>query len=323
MTLMAGSNHMTFAEVPPRAFGKGVRRACGRRRHPVHLAPGCSLPTYTYPTLILARATRRAVMHRGLPGSTADNYDVAGIPPHPPSIMVGGEDHDNVDSAGSSDVAVRRTAAVARPGDMLRIGHSRLQADIQAAVNHHLGGESLVAVRVVRGFSAAPGTVEICVPAGWEFRPQDVWPVVLKRVPAGLRARLQAEHRARAPRGFSPAGELVSECCQLVAIAGIPSDPRDSWDAFRSLVCRAPRPEACGRPGSSISSPGPLDDRGESLGRGRRRENFSPYSRDPLSILLLGMPAGRWRCSWALPCAVGARIAHPTWPKVREDLDPL
>ncbi len=39
-----------------------------------------------------------------------------------------------------------------------------LQADIQAAVNR---------------------TVEIFVPAGWDSLLEDVWPVVLKRVPSG------------------------------------------------------------------------------------------------------------------------------------------
>jgi hypothetical protein len=60
-----------------------------------------------------------------------------------------------------------------------------LQADIQAAVNHHLGGESLVAVRVVAGAQRNMGTVEIFVPAGWDSVLEDVWPVVLKRVPTG------------------------------------------------------------------------------------------------------------------------------------------
>ena len=60
-----------------------------------------------------------------------------------------------------------------------------LQADIQAAVNHHLGGESLVAVRVAAGAQRGTGTVEIFVPAGWESILEEVWPVVLSRVPAG------------------------------------------------------------------------------------------------------------------------------------------
>jgi hypothetical protein len=60
-----------------------------------------------------------------------------------------------------------------------------LQADIQAAVNHQLGGESLVAVRVAAGAQRGTGTVEIFVPAGWESILEEVWPVVLSRVPAG------------------------------------------------------------------------------------------------------------------------------------------
>ena len=60
-----------------------------------------------------------------------------------------------------------------------------LQADIQAAVNHHLGGESFVAVRVTAGAQRGTGTVEIFAPAGWESVLDEVWPVVLKRVPAG------------------------------------------------------------------------------------------------------------------------------------------
>lgn len=60
-----------------------------------------------------------------------------------------------------------------------------LQADIQAAVNHHLGGESLVAVRVMPGSAHGVGRVEIFVPAGWESMLEEVWPVVLSHVPAG------------------------------------------------------------------------------------------------------------------------------------------
>ena len=69
--------------------------------------------------------------------------------------------------------------------DMLEDRALELQADIQAAVNHHLGGESLVAVRVLAGAQRDMGTVEIFVPAGWDSVLEDVWPVVLKRVPAG------------------------------------------------------------------------------------------------------------------------------------------
>lgn len=59
-----------------------------------------------------------------------------------------------------------------------------LQADIQAAVNHALGGESLVAVRVKPGAQRGMGMVEIFVPSGWEAVLEEVWPVVLSRIPA-------------------------------------------------------------------------------------------------------------------------------------------
>src|ERR1700687_459483 len=60
-----------------------------------------------------------------------------------------------------------------------------LQADLQAAVNHQLGGESMVAVRVSAGTHSGTGTVELFVPGGWETILEEVWPVVLSRVPAG------------------------------------------------------------------------------------------------------------------------------------------
>ena len=60
-----------------------------------------------------------------------------------------------------------------------------LQADLQAAINHELGGESLVAVRVKPGTHRDMGTVEIFVPSGWESVLEEVWPVVLSHIPAG------------------------------------------------------------------------------------------------------------------------------------------
>src|SRR5262249_56662885 len=60
-----------------------------------------------------------------------------------------------------------------------------LQADLQAAVNHALGGESLVAVRGKAGAQDGTGTVEIYVPAGWGNVPEDVWPAALSHMPAG------------------------------------------------------------------------------------------------------------------------------------------
>ena len=52
-------------------------------------------------------------------------------------------------------------------------------------INARLGGESLVAVRVAAGAQRGRGTVDIFVPADWESILEEVWPVVLSRVPAG------------------------------------------------------------------------------------------------------------------------------------------
>jgi len=60
-----------------------------------------------------------------------------------------------------------------------------LQAEIQAAVNSSLGGESFVAVRVSPGPGDHTGTVELLVPSGWEETLEHVWRVVLPLVPAG------------------------------------------------------------------------------------------------------------------------------------------
>jgi hypothetical protein len=43
----------------------------------------------------------------------------------------------------------------------------------------------MVAVRVSAGAQLGTGTVELFVPAGWESILEEVWPIVLSRVPAG------------------------------------------------------------------------------------------------------------------------------------------
>ena len=60
-----------------------------------------------------------------------------------------------------------------------------LQAEIQAAINASLGGESMIAVRVNAGSREQSGTVELFVPAGWEDMLDPVWRVVLPLMPAG------------------------------------------------------------------------------------------------------------------------------------------
>ena len=55
--------------------------------------------------------------------------------------------------------------------DRLESRALELQAEIQAAINASLGGESMIAVRVNAGSREQSGTVELFVPAGWEDMP--------------------------------------------------------------------------------------------------------------------------------------------------------
>jgi hypothetical protein len=69
--------------------------------------------------------------------------------------------------------------------DRLESRALELQAEIQAAINASLGGESMIAVRVNAGSREQSGTVELFVPAGWEDMLDPVWRVVLPLMPAG------------------------------------------------------------------------------------------------------------------------------------------
>jgi hypothetical protein len=69
--------------------------------------------------------------------------------------------------------------------DRLESRALELQAEIQAAINMSLGGESMIAVRVSPGSREQSGTVELFVPAGWEDMLDPVWRVVLPLMPAG------------------------------------------------------------------------------------------------------------------------------------------
>ena len=57
--------------------------------------------------------------------------------------------------------------------DRLESRALELQAELQAAINASLGGESMIAVRVNPGSREQSGTVELFVPAGYTlvFRP--------------------------------------------------------------------------------------------------------------------------------------------------------
>ncbi len=60
-----------------------------------------------------------------------------------------------------------------------------VRADIQAAVDHTLGGQSVVSVWVTAGSIGRVGRVEVSVPSGWEPLLTEVWPAVLAHMPRG------------------------------------------------------------------------------------------------------------------------------------------
>ncbi len=60
----------------------------------------------------------------------------------------------------------------------------RLGAEIRAAVNRKLHGESLLSVRVTREGLWHPGRVVLDAPRGYEELTQAVWPTVVRRLPA-------------------------------------------------------------------------------------------------------------------------------------------
>ncbi|HKB24139.1 MAG TPA: hypothetical protein VKG64_03715 [Methylomirabilota bacterium] len=59
----------------------------------------------------------------------------------------------------------------------------RIGAEIRAAVNRKLHGESLLSVRVTREGLWHPGRVVLDAPRGYEEITQAVWPTVVKRLP--------------------------------------------------------------------------------------------------------------------------------------------
>ncbi|MGH7421220.1 MAG: hypothetical protein ACREI4_06300 [Candidatus Rokuibacteriota bacterium] len=59
------------------------------------------------------------------------------------------------------------------------------RAYVQSLVDRKLGGESFVVVQVTpRGLWRA-GQVVVAVPGGWEWLLEEVWPVLMARVPRG------------------------------------------------------------------------------------------------------------------------------------------
>src|SRR5262245_3448295 len=80
-----------------------------------------------------------------------------------------------------------------------------LQADLTAAANRVLGGESLLSVHVQPGLRPQAGRVMLDAPAGWGWLVEAVWEVVMARVPEGWEVVVRA---GRAPARTS---EMLAE----------------------------------------------------------------------------------------------------------------
>lgn len=77
-----------------------------------------------------------------------------------------------------------------------------IRAEMLAAVNRRLGGQSLLAVDVVPRTLWRAGRVVLSTPGGYEGLTQAVMPLVLKRMPAGYELVVHAgQARATAPQG--------------------------------------------------------------------------------------------------------------------------
>jgi len=73
------------------------------------------------------------------------------------------------------------------------------RAYVQSLVDRTLGGESFVTVQVTpRGFWTT-GQVVVSVPGGWESMLENVWPVLMARVPRGYELVVRRGDEADAP----------------------------------------------------------------------------------------------------------------------------
>jgi len=74
-----------------------------------------------------------------------------------------------------------------------------MRAYVQSLVDRKLGGESFVSVQVTPRTLRAQGQVVVAVPGGWEWMLEDVWPVLLARVPRGYELVVRRGDEAAAP----------------------------------------------------------------------------------------------------------------------------
>ena len=73
------------------------------------------------------------------------------------------------------------------------------RAYVQSLVDRKLGGESFVSVQVTPRGIWSLGQVVVSVPGGWEWMLEDVWPVLMARVPRGYELVVRRGEEVPAP----------------------------------------------------------------------------------------------------------------------------
>ena len=74
-----------------------------------------------------------------------------------------------------------------------------IRAYVQSVVDRKLGGESFLSVQVSPRRLWSPGQVVVAVPSGWETLVQEVWPVLIARVPSGYELVVRRGEASPAP----------------------------------------------------------------------------------------------------------------------------
>jgi hypothetical protein len=78
--------------------------------------------------------------------------------------------------------------------------------------DRRLGGESFVSVQVTPRSCGRCGQVVVAVPGGWEWMLEDVWPVLLARVPRGYELVVRRGEEAPASARSAPSRRLTPAC---------------------------------------------------------------------------------------------------------------
>src|SRR5689334_3460566 len=84
-----------------------------------------------------------------------------------------------------------------------------IAADVRAAVNRRLRGESLLSLLVTPRLLGGRGQVIVSVPSGYEWLVESAWPALTEHTPEGYDIVLRGPAQRRAPAVAEPAlGEL-------------------------------------------------------------------------------------------------------------------